>query len=85
MSQVGQTSQEFLIFLILIDAMHETGIYLDIIEAEIGEFLKFGEVVAKVVHADAAAKFLEGMTKVMESLKFAESAVLRHFKPKPVT
>ena len=42
-------------------------------------------MVAEVFNADTAAEFLEGMAEVMECFKFAKSAILRHFKPKPLT
>src|SRR6185437_4864297 len=75
--------QEFLILPVLTNAMHETGIHLDVIQAKTGKFLEFREVVAKVIHTDTAAEFFESMAKVMECFKFAENAKLRHFNPEP--
>ena len=74
-----------MIILFLIDAAHEAGVDLEIVEAEIREFLEFAEMMPKMPNADTAAEFLEGMAEVTESFQLAESAVFRYLKPKPST
>ncbi len=81
--EVAQGLEKLLIVPVLIDATHEAGIHLDIVEAQIGEFLKFGKMVAKMLNPDAAAQLSEGAAEITEGFKVAKNAVLRHFNPQP--
>lgn len=80
----AQPVQEFLIIPVLVDAVHEAGVHLDVIKAEAGKFSQFGEVMAKVFNADAAAEFLEGVAEVTKGFEFSKSPILRHFDPEPL-
>lgn len=80
----AQPFQEFLIIPVLVDAVHEAGVYLDVIKAEAGKLPQFSEVMAKVFNADTAAEFLEGVAEVTKCFEFSISPILRYFDPEPL-
>ena len=81
--EIAQGLEKLLIVPVLIDAAYEAGIHLDIVESQIGEFLKFGKRWPKMLNPNAPAHFSEGAAEITEGFEVAKNAVLRYFNPQP--